>query len=167
MVCHLPSISGWWLGFNPNLKNDGVRQLGWWHKPFIYGKIKLMATKPPTRYNIPQSCVSRCYTIYMAYINGSVLWVIISLTMVLLFSIWSRYELPSSNQRWQIRTSLQLLKGRSSINGGYIHCHVWERRRACSFLDAFQVPWYFTIGPIGYSITKQFPGGHEIPGKNT
>ena len=42
----------WWLiwlvggpGLNPVLKNDGLRQLGW-----IYGKIKLMATKPPTRW---------------------------------------------------------------------------------------------------------------------
>ena len=30
------------------LKNDGVRQLGWWQQPNINGKIKFMATKPPT-----------------------------------------------------------------------------------------------------------------------
>ena len=35
-------------GLNPTpLKNDGVRQLGWWHDPKSYGKIKFMATKPP------------------------------------------------------------------------------------------------------------------------
>ena len=32
----------------PPLKNDGVRQLGWWQQPNINGKMK-MATKPPTR----------------------------------------------------------------------------------------------------------------------
>ena len=40
-----------WLvvGEKPLWKNDGVRQLGWLEIPNINGKIKLMATKPPTR----------------------------------------------------------------------------------------------------------------------
>ena len=41
--------SGWWLGIPTPLKRIWLRQLGWWQTPNISGKIKLMATKPPTR----------------------------------------------------------------------------------------------------------------------
>ena len=40
-------------GLNPTpLKNMRVRQLGWWQQPNINGKIKFMATKPPTSFGI-------------------------------------------------------------------------------------------------------------------
>ena len=46
------NIYGWLVVFwkNPVLKNDGVRQLGWWKQPNIHGKMPKMATKPPTRW---------------------------------------------------------------------------------------------------------------------
>ena len=37
-----------WLVVGPPLWKIWVRQLGWWSQPNISGKIKLMATKPPT-----------------------------------------------------------------------------------------------------------------------
>ena len=36
-------------GWATPLKDMSESQLGWWQKPNISGKIKLMATKPPTR----------------------------------------------------------------------------------------------------------------------
>ena len=41
-------FTGWWLYTHPVLKKIRVRQLGWWKQPNINGKIKFMATKPPT-----------------------------------------------------------------------------------------------------------------------
>ena len=43
----LPIIPNW-LVVGPPLWKIWVRQLGWWHKPNINGKIQKMATKPPT-----------------------------------------------------------------------------------------------------------------------
>ena len=40
---------GWWLVVGPALWKIWLRQWGWWKQPNINGKIKLMATKPPSR----------------------------------------------------------------------------------------------------------------------
>ena len=51
-------------GFNPTpLKNDGLRQLGWWHSQYD-GKVrKFHASKPPTRYtiNMARNESIKCY----------------------------------------------------------------------------------------------------------
>ena len=39
-------LSGWWLSPTP-LKNDGVRQLGWWIIPNVMGKIKHVPNHQP------------------------------------------------------------------------------------------------------------------------
>ena len=44
-----------WLVVGPPLWKIWVRQLGWLETPNISGKIKLMATKPPTRYQSDES----------------------------------------------------------------------------------------------------------------
>ena len=58
-----------WLvgGWGTPLKNDGVRQLGWWHSPNIHGKIKMMATKPPTR----EISADRWFSFFKVYIPES------------------------------------------------------------------------------------------------
>ena len=47
---HEGSLVGGW-GKTP-LKNDGVRQLGWWDSQYEWENAKLMATKPPTRFRM-------------------------------------------------------------------------------------------------------------------
>ena len=45
-------IDNWLVVYLPTpLKNDGVRQLGWWHSQYD-GKVIKKCSKPPTRYRI-------------------------------------------------------------------------------------------------------------------
>ena len=54
-------ISGWWLSPTP-LKNDGLRQLGWWHSQYNGKVIKFHGSKPPVKNHEEWNSLKRCKT---------------------------------------------------------------------------------------------------------
>ena len=111
---HLDKIDYWLVVFShPVLKNDGLRQLGWWHKPNISGKIK-KCSKPPTRIKIaPGSklhgtcnpCLlswKRSWNQKATFTDLSILWSSIYTSYLGWFLLLAFHALPPKISAWNL-----------------------------------------------------------------